>query len=232
VVDHQTNVADRQPGVANPRPRRLALLAIPLLSTTFGFVSGTAVDEQVPSAVFGLVWGVVVMLLAPRLARRGAQSPASAHAPLYLMCALAFMSLGGGILGELLSPTTQSEFEMAREPAFGLYFASIHLTFEWLLLPAALILNWSDHPRRYLLLIAALSFYVMRMLSAVYFAPTAMDWTDLPDATLVTGNLEAEVERWTTLNRWVRGPFQEWLVTALLVAATVRNRARPGQRLQ
>lgn len=137
------------------------------------------------------------------------------------------MSLGGGVVSDLLSPTTQSDFEMTREPAFGWYFASIHLTFEWLLLPAALILNWSDRPRRYLILVAALSFYVMRMVSAVYFAPTAMEWTDLPDGTIVTGSLEAEVETWTTLNRWVRGPFQEWLVTALLVTATVRSRVRP-----
>lgn len=226
MIDHEIAAADRQAGVADSGRRRLALLAIPLLSTTFGFVSGTAVDEQLPSAAFGLAWGVVVMLFVPRLVRRGARSPGWGDAPLYLALALAFMSLGGGIVGELLSPTTQSEFEMTREPAFGFYFASIHLTFEWLLLPAALILNWTDRPRRYLILVAALSFYVMRMVSAVYFAPTAMDWGDLPDNTVVSGDLEADVERWTMLNRWVRGPFQEWLSTALLAAAAVRRRTR------
>jgi hypothetical protein len=204
------------------------MLAIPLLSTAFGFVTGTAVDAQVPSAIFGLVWGVVVMALAPRLVRRGAQAPGWAIAPLYLMCALAFMSLGGGIVSDLLSSTTQSDFEMARLPAFGFYFASIHITFEWLLLPAALMLNWTDRPRRYLILVAGVSFYVMRMISAVYFAPTAMDWADLPADTIVSGDLEVEVQRWTTLNLWVRGPLQEWLVTALLVVATLRNRTSQG----
>lgn len=75
---------------------------------------------------------------------------------------------------------------------------------------------------------AALSFYVIRMISAVYFAPTALDWADLPADTIVSGDLEAEVQLWTTLKLWMRGPLQEWLVTALLVVATVRKRSGQG----
>lgn len=198
------------------------VLAIPLLSTAFGFVSGSAVDQQLSMAAFGLVWGVVAVLLAERLVRRGAQSPEWANAPLYLACALVFMSLGGAIFSALVTPDPQSDFEIVRNSAYGPYFASIHMLFEWLLLPAALFLNWTDRPRRYLLLIAATVFYVFRIASALYFAPTAMGWADLPAGTVVSGSLQADVETWTTLNL-LRLLLQDCLVAALLTVVTLRR---------
>ncbi|QVQ50899.1 hypothetical protein J4H86_18830 [Spiractinospora alimapuensis] len=207
---------------------RPALLLIPFASTGFGAVSGVAVDASLPLAGFGLVWGVIAMLLAPRLAARGQRSPRWAQIPLYVACAIAFMSLGAAILGDLLTPDAQSAFEFTRIPAFGFYFMTVHLTFEWVLLPAAVMLNWHDRGRRTLLLVAMVAFYGMRMVSAVYFAPTAMAWGQLPADTVVTGQLLAEVEAWTALN-WVRRVFQELLVTALLVVATLRPGAtRPA----
>ncbi|GAB3444070.1 hypothetical protein GCM10027570_12970 [Streptomonospora sediminis] len=208
---------------------RPGLLLIPVLSTAFSAVSGVAIDASLPLAGFGLVWGIAVMLAAPRLAGLGDRSAGWAQAPLYLACALAFMSLGGGILGELLWTDPQRTFEVLRAPGFGLYFASIHGVFEWLLLPAALILNWRDRARRYLLLAAAVFFYALRMVSAVYFAPVAMEWAQLPAGTVVSGELQAGIELWTSLNL-LRRLFQEWLVTALLVIATLRPRSRARAR--
>jgi hypothetical protein len=197
--------------------------------TSFGAVSGVPIDAQLATAGFGLVWGVVVTLLAPWLARRGDRSATWSQTPLYLACALAFMSLGAALLGELLSTDPQAAFELLREPTFGMFFASTHMAFEWLLLPAVLILNWNDRPRRYVLVAAAVSFYLLRMVSAVYFAPTAMAWGELPSDTAVAGDLRAEVELWTTLNL-LRGLFQELLVTALLVVAVLRPRVRDVSR--
>lgn len=207
---------------------RPALLLIPAASTGFGAVSGVAIDSSVPLAGFGLVWGVVAMLLAPRLAARGQRSPRWAQAPLYVACAIAFMSLGAAILGDLLTPDAQSAFEVMRIPAYGFYFMTVHLTFEWLLLPAALMLNWHDRGRRTLLLVAMVAFYALRMVSAVYFAPAAMAWGQLPADTVVTGQLLADIEAWTALN-WVRRIVQEFLVTALLVVVTLRPRAHDTQ---
>ena len=67
------------------RQHRLGLVAIPVLSTAFGFVSGYAIDQRLLMAGFGLLWGVVAMLVAPRIARRGARSARQANTPVYVM---------------------------------------------------------------------------------------------------------------------------------------------------
>jgi hypothetical protein len=44
------------------RDHRLGLVAIPVLSTAFGYVGGYTIDQQLGMAGFALLWGVVAML--------------------------------------------------------------------------------------------------------------------------------------------------------------------------
>jgi hypothetical protein len=52
----------------SPIRHRLGLVAIPVLSTAFGYISGYTIEQQPIMAGFGLLWGCVAMLVAPRLA--------------------------------------------------------------------------------------------------------------------------------------------------------------------
>jgi hypothetical protein len=137
---------------------RLGLVAIPVLSTAFGYVSGYAIDQQLVMGAFGLLWGVVAMLVAPRLARWGARSAGEANAPVYVMLPLACIVLGGAILGHLAGPTPTAFLQLLQEPGYGLFFYGLHGPFEWLLMPWALIVNWPHPTRRRLLIVAAVIF--------------------------------------------------------------------------
>jgi hypothetical protein len=159
---------------------RLRLIAIPVLSTAFGYVSGYTIDQQPGMAAFGLLWGIGAMLIAPHLARRGAHSAGQANAPIYVMLPLACMVLGGSILGHLAGSTPPTFLQLLQQPGYGLFFYALHSPFEWLLMPWALIVNWHDSTRRRLLLVAAIIFYLGRIASALYFAPAAISWGQHP----------------------------------------------------
>lgn len=212
---------DTQPEDIHPRRRRLALTGIPLLGTAFGFVGGFAIGQHLALAGFGFVWGVVAMLVAPRLARRGRQSAAWADTPVLVMLPLAFIVLGGALLGHLAGPTPATFLRLLEQPGYGTFFYALHGPFEWLLMPWALIANWHHRARRRLLVITAVVFYLGRAASAVYFAPNATHWGQHPaDAQL------DEVSLWIGLDL-IRLVLQDALTAALLFAAALHPRLRP-----
>jgi hypothetical protein len=195
----------------HPATNRLPLLLIPCLSTAFGAIQGTTIHAVLPMAIFGLAWGLVAAALAPRVSRWGAGSIARANLPLFLALPLAFIVLGGALLGNLLGATPQAQLALFAESRFGLFFFAIHTSFEWLILPATVMLNWSWPTRRWVVVVAAMLFYAGRVSSALYFAPAALAWG--ADPSLATPEA---VQQWMNLN-WIRTAVQDTATAVLLL---------------
>ena len=204
-----------------PRPgSRLPLIVIPLLGAAFGAVSGVTVNAVVPTAIFGLVWGVLIAIVAPRLARFGAHPSAWADGALLVSVSLAFVALGGALLGDILPATPQEQLQILQYDRFGMFFLVIHTLFALILMPLVVALNWNRPDRRWLVVAAAVAFYLGRVVSAVYFAPHAIAWGI--DPSLATLD---EVQLWMNLN-WVRTVGQDAVTAILLLLAAVS----PGPR--
>jgi hypothetical protein len=201
---------------------RFRMLFIPTLSTTFGFVTGHAIDKPWAMAGFGLFWGIAVMVVAPLIARRSAFSTAQANAPVYVMVLLAFAVLGAAIVVHVVGATPAAFLQLAQQRGYGLFFYAVHGSFEWLLMPWALIANWPDPKRRRLLIVAALFFYAGRIASALYFAPIALYWVQNPAE--AAAHLD-EVGEWM---RWylVRLIGQDAVMAALLAAVSLQGQRK------
>ena len=189
---------------------------IPLLSTAFGVVAGVAIDQVLPMAAVGLAWGLLLAAVAPRVARWGAARTAWPDWALSIAVALAFTVLGGALLGGFLATSPAEQVELFAHASFGSFFYAIHGLFEWVLMPALLMLNWHHPTRRRLLVAAAITFYAGRLSSALYFAPHAMDWGEAP----ATADL-GQVRVWMSLN-WVRVVLQDTATAVLLLVAARR----------
>jgi len=192
-------------------------LVIPLLSALFGAISGTTIGAVVPMAVFGLAWGVLIAIIAPRLTRFGARPSVWAELPLWVAVSLAFIVLGGALLGDFLAVTPQDQMQILQFSRFGIYFAVIHTIFELLLMPLVQMLNWNRPGRRELVVGAAVVFYLRRAVSALYFAPMAIAWGNNPSLATLD-----EVQLWMNLN-WVRSVGQDGITAVLLLLAALRS---------
>lgn len=199
---------------------RIGLVAIPVLSTAFGFIGGYTIGQQPALAGFGLLWGLVAMLVAPRLARRGARSPGQANIPVHVMLPMACIVLGGSIIGHLAGPTPTTFLQLLEQPGYGLFFYAFHGPFEWLLMPWALMVNWHHPTRRRLLVAAAVIFYLGRVASALYFAPNAIYWGSHPaDA---AAHLD-QLALWIRLDL-IRVVVQDTATATLLLLAALHHR--------
>lgn len=214
-----------------PSSRLMPFLPIAVLSVAFGAVSGTVVDAAVPFAVTALVWAAAAGAVAPWAARKGGQSSVWATAPVFIACPLALMVLGGALLGQLMSGSPQSALALFQQPSYGNFFFAFHVLFEWVLMPAMLMFNWHDRSRRKLLLVAAAVFYLGRISSALYFAPHAMDWADIPSGASLSSGLLDDVQLWMNLNV-IRLILQDALSAALVFVVALRpHRGDPAPAL-
>jgi hypothetical protein len=207
-------------GAMNDQPRNwdsIALLAIPALSTTFGYVGGHVIDQPLGMAACGLVWGLVIMAFAPRLARTGYHYPAQADLPIYIMLPLACIVLGGSLLAHIVGAVPEALLQLLQRPGYGLFFYSIHGLFEWVLMPWALIASWYHPARRRLMIVAAIIFYTARLASALYFAPNAIDWGSNPND---AAGRTAEVELWIRLD-FLRLIVQDMIIAAIMLMAAL-----------
>jgi hypothetical protein len=203
---------------------RLWLLAIPLLSAVFGFVSGHVIDQQIPMAVFGMLWGIGAMFTAPRVARRGADSDRYADAPICVLLPLTFAVLGASVIVHLLGPSPAAFLHLVKQAAYGLFFAGMHTVVEWLLMPWALMANWWRPMRRRLLIVAAGFFYLGRVASALYFAPAALEWVDNP--AVAAANLD-QIAVWMRLDV-LRLVLQDTVIAAMVLAVAFHAQPRPA----
>jgi hypothetical protein len=207
-----------------PRNRhRIGLLAIPALSTAFGYIGGQVIDQPLGMAGFGLFWGLVITAFTPSLARAGSCNPTQANLPVYIMLPLACIVLGGSLLAHIVGSTPANLLPLLEHPGYGLFFYSIHGLFEWVLMPWALIVNWHHPARRRLLIVAAVMFYAARLASALYFAPNAIAWGNDPSAAVTHVD---DVALWIRLDR-LRVIIQDLVIAAIMLIAALHPRLRP-----
>ena len=162
------------------------------------------------------------MLIAPRLALQGARSARQANTPVYVMLPLAYIVLGGAIIGHLAGPTATAFLQLVQQPGYGFFFYALHGPFEWLLMPWALIVNWHYLNRRRLLIVAAVIFYLGRITSALYFAPTAIYWGRHPAE--AAAHLD-QVALWIRLDL-IRLILQDTVNATLVLLAALHHRFR------
>src|SRR5215204_5771230 len=169
--------------------------------------------------------GLFLGFIATRLARRESRRPASANVSVFL-AALGSGLLAGGALLEmmLLSAglgTPSTTFTMIHPPfgdSFNLFIITLNSLLEWLLIPAALFLNWHIPKRRTLIVIAAAAFYAMRVWSYIYFVPNIFEFGALPPDGPFSAEVVERFRMWVNLN-WIRIAIQEILTFLLFLLA-------------
>src|SRR5215207_10802186 len=152
--------------------RRGPFLVVVPATTVIGALGATAlgsVTAALPGAVAGLVWGLLLRFIAMRLARSESRRPGMANASVFLAALCSGMLAGGALLVQMLLATglgaPSTSFTIIHSPFGGslnLFIITLNSLMEWLLIPAALFLNWHIPKRRTLIVIAAVVYYGMR----------------------------------------------------------------------
>jgi hypothetical protein len=158
----------------------------------------------------GLGWALLLGFIATRLARRESRRPALANVSVF------FATLGSGLMagGALLEMTLLSAglstpsttFTMIHPPfggSFNLFIITLNSLMEWLLIPAALFLNWHIPRRRTLIVIAAVVYYAMRVWSYIYFVPNIFEFGALPPDGPFSAEVVERFRIWVNLS-WLR----------------------------
>lgn len=96
------------------------------------------------------------------------------------------------------------------------FWIPVHVAITVLMI-GAIASNWRFPQRRPLLLIAAGSYIIMRLWSALYFIPEMLRFQKVPLEDAATPELLSRVTRWTTLT-WFREPLDIITQVCLLVA--------------
>ncbi|GAA3203945.1 hypothetical protein [Nonomuraea helvata] len=204
-------------------PRRLKpVLTIAPLAAALGALGGLAASSPVyvaAGAAGGLVWTALAALLAVPLLRLRARHPMFPSAVTLAAAFVAALTLGAGLVQHVMYPTPEAYLQLMRSNAAGgatgLYMA-INPLLEWVLLPAALALAWHSKQRR-LLLIAATVYYLQRLTTYVYFAPTVLSWTTGGDTVPLS-----QVGLWLNLD--LARMTLDLTVIAILAAAALSRR--------
>jgi len=142
-----------------------------------------------------------------------------------LACALALVSLGGGLYEfSVIDPAWPRRPDVIQPDRGGVsrrwFWIPAHVAFE-LALIAALVLAWSSAGVRGWLLTAVVSHAAMRLWSAVDFIPKAMAFERAAPAAID----EASARRWTRRSR-LRMPLD--VVTCVAMLAAFAQAARLG----
>jgi hypothetical protein len=142
-----------------------------------------------------------------------------------LACALALVSLGGGLYEfSVIDPAWPRRPDVIQPDRGGVsrrwFWIPAHVAFE-LALIAALVLAWSSAGVRGWLLTAVVSHTAMRLWSAVDFIPKAMAFERAAPAAID----EASARRWTRRSRF-RMPLD--VVTCVAMLAAFAQAARLG----
>ncbi|MBT2233338.1 hypothetical protein [Nonomuraea sp. NEAU-A123] len=174
---------------SRPATRRIRpLLVIAPLAAALGALGGLAASSSVfalAGAAGGLVWTALAALLAGPLLRLRDRSTVLPAAVALAAAFITTLTLGAGLVQHLMYPTPEAYLALMRSPASGgatgLYMM-INPLLEWLLIPAALTLAWRRSRQRRLLLIGATVYYLQRLTTYLYFAPTVLGWTTTSDA--------------------------------------------------
>jgi len=211
------------------------LIAVPATSTVValsstGLALGTA--GIVGGAAIGLLWSVVLGTVIERLIRRHTWRPRLANGSVFVGIVASGVMLGGGVMYGLLmkaaaaAPLTVLSAMM--QPTIP-FFIVLNTPLEWLIVPTAVFSNWQNAARRRWIVIAATSFYAMRIWSYLTYVRNRVDIASRP---LLPEDLE-----W--FQRSMAADYRSILVAVVLVALTASafvtdpaSRVRPERTSQ
>ncbi|MGN9845849.1 hypothetical protein ACTMTI_47790 [Nonomuraea sp. H19] len=200
--------------LTSPASRKPMLIVAPL-AVALGALGGLAANSAPfvgVGAIAGLLWAGVATLLARPLLRL--RDTVAADLTTLSAAFVVMLTFGAGLIQHVMYPTPEAYLGLMQSPASGgatgLYMALNPLV-EWLLMPAALTLTWHRPRQRRRLLTAATVYYLQRLATYLYFAPTVLGWTH--GATL------AKVDLWITLD--VARMALDLAVVAILATAVI-----------
>jgi hypothetical protein len=113
--------------------------------------------------------------------------------------------------------------DLVRSPigdAEALPYYLLNTPMEWLLIPAALLLNARIPKRRTLILIAAMIFFAMRVWSYLYFVPDILGWNQGTIGQPLSADQLEQAALWVDLS-WIRLGADAVMALLLLGAAFV-----------
>jgi hypothetical protein len=132
---------------------------------------------------------------------------------LILLCFSMAAAIGGGfyesiVLTPLWSKSPPSSFSII-QPGTGVslqrFWIPVHVAIT-LCIILALVLTWGEPTVRHLLLVALVSYIVMRVWSGLFFIPEMLAFQQIPLDAAPSAALSARVSRWTFWT-WFREPL-------------------------
>jgi hypothetical protein len=205
-------------------PEAVVVPATALMGAVGTLFLGSALTVVVGTVV-GAAWGFLLALAARRLHRDGRGLPRYANAAMFAAVIGAGYLAGGGFLDQMLTAAGLASREAILtlyhppfDASINLFIITANTLMEYVLLPAALLLNWDVRGRRVLLLIAAVAFYAMRVWTYVYFVPNIFEFAALPAGGPYPAAVIERFTSWVTLS-WLRAPIDAGVFVLLTLAA-------------
>jgi hypothetical protein len=99
------------------------------------------------------------------------------------------------------------------------FFVVFNSPMEWLILPAAVFLNWQHRKRRALLLACVVLFYLSRAWTYIYFVPQILKFMSIPGGTALSYDVGSAVLTWVNLS-WIRCAIDGVVAILFLRAAS------------
>ena len=203
------------------------LVVVPALVvvSAIGFSTLGGFSAALLAGSLALGWSLLLGFITMRVARSESRKAALANASVFLVTLAMGLMAGGGLPYQLLLSaglsTPSTTFTIVHPPFAGtsnLFIITMNSLMEWLLIPAALFLNWHIPKRRTLIVIAAAAFYAMRVWSYVYFVPNIFEFGALPPDGPFSAEVVERFRMWVNLN-WLRFAIQDVLTYLLFLLA-------------
>jgi hypothetical protein len=175
-------------------------------------------------AATGLGWGLLVGRIAGWLTRREDRALILANGSVLIATLIATTLFGGSLFAMLLYAAAAAPEVMLflmRPPLKGgfTFFLIFNTLMEWLVIPAALYLNWHLSQRRILVVAGALLYYAARAWTYLYFVPGVFEFMATSPGGTLAADLVSRVTRWVDLS-WIRAAIDGVTAVLFLVAAS------------
>jgi hypothetical protein len=194
-----------------------------------GFTAGT-LGGPFAAMIFGAVgflWGLFAFVVARRLtrsSRRAMYANISLYAATFAITCLTGVGLQiMPIMDVSITHAPQFFADLVRPPigdAEALPYYLLNTPLEWLLIPAALLLNARIPKRRTLIMIAATMFFALRVWSYLYFVPDILDWNQGTTGQPLSADQLDQAALWVDLS-WIRLGADAAIALLLLGAAFI-----------
>jgi hypothetical protein len=209
-------------------PRVPVIVAV--AGTSLVGLSAGTLGGPVAAMIFGavgLLWGLLAFFVAKRLAR-SPRHAAFANVSLYAATFAITCLTGVGlqimpIMDLTVAAAPQFFADLVRPPigdAEALPYYLLNTPLEWLLIPAALLLNARIPKRRTLVLTAATLFFALRVWSYLYFIPDILEWNQGMTGQPLSSDQLDQAVLWVDLS-WIRLGLDAAIALLLLGAAFV-----------